>query len=82
MAEDRALGGFWVLSAVPQSPGFAPSFLLPSLPAQFLLGAGATRGCDTQGSRCIQMCSQRRVLCGMELSLSCHGLSVRQESLS
>lgn len=48
------------------SPGFAPRSLLLSPPAQFLLGAGATRGCDTQGSQCMRMRCQCRVLCGTE----------------
>lgn len=67
MAEDQALSVLWVLSAAPRGPGFAPTSLLPGPPAQFLLGAGGTRGCGTQGSGCIQMCSQCRVLCGMQL---------------
>ena len=76
-AEDQALPRVQVLSAASRGAGMAAGSLLPGRSARSplaLLGEGATRGCEMRGSRCIQMCSQIRVLPGLALLPALPGL--------
>lgn len=82
MAEDRALSRFWVLSAVPQGPGFAPSCLLPSLRLSFSWGQ-VPQGDVTLRAPSASKCAPGSESCvGWNSFLSCNGLGVWQESLS